>query len=664
MQGYSVFSNDSRLILIVMSLLGLYLTVIFAGKIITLYFFHHRLLLRYQEAMRSLNRFLNMIKVNPQLKKTIIYNHEVKWSQQKGRKVHHTIEPLPLPMKSSILFEIYGKELLKTTIFRTKSKAFIRNLLPIMKHEIICKGGYVITINDVTRYTYILCKGEVEVLAPDGIVITTLHGGSMFGNLENKKRSRLRISVVTTCHAELLKVHAVDFHKLLEYEPQMKDEFRSLTLTYLNYIPGSDSITAKVVDEPTKKYKSRWGFVFNPNTRGMRIWNSVNLVFSCYLCIILDLYQLGSGEHSIYMMILQFTSDIVYTAHFIIKFRTAYEDESGTLVTDLRHISKKQCEHKFRLIIGIMSLLPFDIIVLFMTHLPSYKRKIFFELLRLNRLLRLVFIFEYFSVASEKLNINVYIMRFGFLIVWSSLAFCGIATLTTLVSCPYKVNIQPHVPSCEMILDNMTSYDQFRLYTRHIYLAANFLNFASQNMFFPHGALHTIFFIAMMVVSEALFFVCVSQVYSIIAECGVVRQVYMNNTERIKNFMESEEVSLSLIGRILTYNQLLWLKQRGNVYPSLLSEAPKYLQDAILNDAFQDLVRKHLVFTKCHSDCLRQIIQKCRVETFFRGDYVQFKGVIDNRMYFIFTGEIIALKDESVYDEDIVNVLRSGDAFG
>ncbi|GJQ69696.1 hypothetical protein Trydic_g22268 [Trypoxylus dichotomus] len=273
MQGFSPSNDDTRLILIIMSLLGLYLTVVFAGRIITLYFFHHRLLLRYQEAMRSLNRFLNMIKVNPQLKKTIIYNYEVKWGQLKCRRLHHIFDPLPLQMKSSILFELYGKKLFSTSIFRMKSKAFFRNLLPIMRHEIICKGGYVITINDVTRYTYIVCKGEAEVLAPDGIVITTLSSGSMFGNLENKKRSRL-----------------------LEYEPQMKEEYRSLTVTYLNYIPGNDSDITRLADEPTKKHKSRWGFVFDPNTSGMHIWNVINLVFSCYLCIILDLYQLGSGN--------------------------------------------------------------------------------------------------------------------------------------------------------------------------------------------------------------------------------------------------------------------------------------------------------------------------------------------------------------------------------
>lgn len=63
MQGFIVSSRDVRMILMIMSFCGLYLTVVFAGKVVTLYFFHHRLLLRYQEAMRSLKQFLNITKV-------------------------------------------------------------------------------------------------------------------------------------------------------------------------------------------------------------------------------------------------------------------------------------------------------------------------------------------------------------------------------------------------------------------------------------------------------------------------------------------------------------------------------------------------------------------------------------------------------------------------
>lgn len=587
----------------------------------------------------------------------------MKWSQQRGRKVHQIIQPLSLQIQSDILFEIYGRELFRTCGFKFKSKAFFRNLLPMTRYEMICKGGYVITINDVTKFSYILLKGVVEVLAPDGTAVTSLYRGSMFGNLENKSRARLRISAIATSHAVVLTVASLEFHKLLEYEPLMKDEYRALKLTYLNYIPGQESDTSKYQVETTTKSKSKWRYVFNPNTRGMQIWNAINLIFSCYFCILLDLYQQGTGEHSIFILVLQYSSDVVYTIHYIIKFRTAYEDESGALITDLRRISKKQCENKLRLWIAIVSLLPLDLFLLPKSTMPKERQMLFFIMLRLNRLLRLVYVFEYFNTTSEKLNINVYIMRFGFVVLWSSLAFGGVAALTTAISCPFEINIQPYVESCSTIL-NMSSYDKFRLYMRHVYLAANFLNFASQNRCFPNGPVHTVFFIAMMVLSEALFFVCVSQIYSIVSECGITKQYFMFNSDRILSFMNNEDVSLSLIERVTTYMQLLWSKQRGHIYPKLLQEAPRYLRDAILNDAFHHLLSRNPIFAKCHPDCIRQILQKCQAITFFNGDYVQFKGVIDNRMYLIFSGKIVVLNDETVFDDDIVTVLTSGDAFG
>lgn len=605
--------------------------------------------------------------VNPQLTQAIIYHYEIKWSQQKGRSVQNVFKILSLQIQSDILFEIYGLHLYNASIFKSKTKSFFKYLLPMTRHEIICKEGYAVTINDVTKYIYIVCKGEFEILAPDGTVAATLVCGGMFGNLQKKRRSRLRISAVACRHTEVLMIPSLEFHKLLEYEPQLLDEYIAFIRIYLNYIPSNNETKDLTTDgdhyNNQNSKKSIWLYVFNPNTVPMQIWNAINLTCSCYLCIILDLYQLCTTENSVIMLVMQYTCDILYAAQYCLKFRIAYEDKWGTLVTDLRQIAKKQCENKFRLLIETISILPLDIVVLTMRSLSPYHRMLFFAMLRLNRLLRLVYVFEYFNVTNWKLNINIYAMRCGFIILWCSLMFCTIAALTTILSCPFSINIQPRVPNCTVII-NMTSSAKFRIFVRHIYLAANFMNFAAQNVFFPEGALHIIFFITVMLAAETLLFVSIGQIYSLISECSINKERYINNRVRIKSFMNNEDVSLSLIDRIISYVDMLWLKSSGNNYPELLQKAPRYLQDAILNDIFRHLLKNHSVFAKCHWDCLRQIIQKCRTETFFNGDYVQFKGVIDNCMYFIYDGEIIILKDESVCDKDIVKALRNGDCFG
>ncbi|KAI4465674.1 dna primase large subunit [Holotrichia oblita] len=297
-----------------------------------------------------------MITVNPQLVQAIVYHYEIKWSQQKGRSVHNVFEILSLQIQSDVLFEIYGMNLYNASIFKSKTKSFFKNLVPKTRHEIICKEGYAVTINDITKYIYIVCKGEFEILAPDGTVTTTVLCGGMFGNLQNKKRSRLRISAVACCHSEVLMITALEFHKLLEYEPQIKDEYVALIRIYFNYIPGSNETKKTIRSDNTYKAqnikKSIWLYVFNPNTLRMQIWNAINLTFSCYVCIILDLYQLCSTENSIIMLVMQYTCDVLYAAQYCLKFRIAYEDEWGTLITDLRQIAKKQCENKFRLLIG------------------------------------------------------------------------------------------------------------------------------------------------------------------------------------------------------------------------------------------------------------------------------------------------------------------------
>ncbi|KAI4469151.1 cyclic nucleotide-gated cation channel subunit a [Holotrichia oblita] len=419
-----------------MSIFGYYIRTVFIGKLFAVYSMRHNTLISYQQEIRALRSFLNSVRVNYHLIRLIIDSYEYKWSCVKGKSIHTAIAPFYHTLSTDILYAVYGHSLYQHSIFTHKTCYFYRNLIKYMKHDIIKTGGYLTTINDVTEFIHILYSGKSDVLSPDGTVLDTLMEGSIFGNIENLKRTRLKISVIAACHVEILSIPACKFHKILAYYPKIHDEYHQLKVKYLTYIPRKYQ---QKNEYPQAKLSSTLGTVIvnktiNPNSKLMEYWSMFNLVYTCYAGIIVDLYQFGSMDYSPLMFIILYSSDFLYGLHFLITQRTAYENEAGILVTDINMIKKHHRQDKVHFTITIISLIPIDIIVALFMH-ASTKKYHLISLTRCNRFLRLTYIFQYFENLSNRLNINLYITNFMYIFMWTTLFFCALASFIGFATC-------------------------------------------------------------------------------------------------------------------------------------------------------------------------------------------------------------------------------------
>ncbi|KAK9685890.1 Cyclic nucleotide-binding domain [Popillia japonica] len=144
---------------------------------------------------------------------------------------------------------------------------------------------------------------------------------------------------------------------------------------------------------------------------------------------------------------------------------------------------------------------------------------------------------------------------------------------------------------------------------------------------------------------------------------NIQKNRFKSIAERIFYYLETENVSASLMQRVKEYIQVAWSQQEGQIYSELLDAMPPYLQDAILNNAYHHILAYHPIFEHCHTDCLRQIIHSLKSRTYFSGDYIQFKGSIDESMYFILKGEVGVLHDESTHKDDYVRKLIPPNSF-
>ena len=75
--------------------------------------------------------------------------------------------------------------------------------------------------------------------------------------------------------------------------------------------------------------------------KAFRIWQVAVLVGGAYVNYALSLYQAGTHEINMYIMIIQYSIDVLYLLKIYLKFHMAYENEFGDTVTDLKLIAKR-----------------------------------------------------------------------------------------------------------------------------------------------------------------------------------------------------------------------------------------------------------------------------------------------------------------------------------
>ncbi|KAK9685889.1 Cyclic nucleotide-binding domain [Popillia japonica] len=664
-QGYSIKSDLILYVLSALSIFGYYVIIIICGYVHTFFTFRPAYLLETQFLIKHLKKFLDLSHVSNELKTYAINSYELKWKKMKGQSIYLLMEPFSTALQTDVLYDYYGADMYEVSPFITKTKSFYRCLLLYMKHDIILKGGYLSTINDVEQKTYFVLKGFADILLPDGTKMVTIYPGSIFGNLEPVRRVRTRFSVVAMTHVQILSISGPDFQYVLNLNQPIKEEFCKLRRTYLTYIPTlvNPVEMARFLSSHASEYQNVYFLrSFHPLGKAIRIWKHLILIYPCYIGILLDLYQLATYEFNTITLAIQFSCDILYLSDFLLKDRIAYEDESGNMITDLQLIKQYNRKDKLKLWITLIALVPLDVVVYLMP-LEIHLRNTLFSLFRLNRLFRLSYIIDYLTKKKKKLDVNAYVTRMTFIFFWASLTLIGLAAILGFMSCTHKgANIHPYIPTCREI-GKMTALERFRLFTTYLYIVASCFTLTSQQNYYPQGTLHIIVFIAFFLIGQTLNIICVCQVFSVCYNMNIQKNRFKSIAERIFYYLETENVSASLMQRVKEYIQVAWSQQEGQIYSELLDAMPPYLQDAILNNAYHHILAYHPIFEHCHTDCLRQIIHSLKSRTYFSGDYIQFKGSIDESMYFILKGEVGVLHDESTHKDDYVRKLIPPNSF-
>nr|XP_022900850.1 uncharacterized protein LOC111413937 isoform X3 [Onthophagus taurus] len=647
-------------VFLVLTLLQFLLNIIFSAKIVASHLAINKDLCRYQEAMQSLIKFLNYLKIDKKLKWETIKHFEYIWETTKGKRIFQTFSVFKSYFKVDVLYNIYAKNLKKSSIFLQPNENFFRGLLIEAKHELYLKTGIIYQVNDISGDVFILIKGKVEIVGADLNRLETLYVGSVFGNLDNVKMGRRTLSAITSGHVEVLKIDSLTLYKHLSKFPIMLKHFRKLTRFHVDFIK-EEYFAQELLSEfenvyriPTENLKKLYKIqqkgtcdtkIFKNNML-IKIWNRYVIHIVYLLHYMLESFNMSSvNYYSLYPFLYFF--DILHIFKIYLELHTSYEDEYGRNIFIRKMIFKRYKKKRLGLYFDLATIFPLELISL--AFISSSYFELILPLSRINRLPRVLHTFLSCKKSMHKLNVNVIYVRFRYLFLWVFLALYNLAVVL-------KMSDRAHDS------DGIQAVLLFREYLHVIINTCR--NVASSDLKYEQN-IKRLFVLNVVLLGTTIIS------YAFMAECCAILLLLTHTSSKYKHFvlytkqfMEIENISAPLIRKVENYMNLLWAHHKGVLFPQLLEDSPCYLKEGVLYSMFGNHLMKHPVLSYCHKDLTRQICSYMKTLVFFPGDVVAYVGDIDSCMYFIQEGEIHGLIEDTMYSEVKDIVLQDGDMFG
>lgn len=331
---------------------------------------------------------------------------------------------------------------------------------------------------------------------------------------------------------------------------------------------------------------------------------------------------------------------------FPISLNVAYL-EQGLLVKDEKKLLAEYMAGKqFRL--DAISMLPTDLLYFYLG--------LDYPEIRLNKLLRVNRVFEFFQRMETKTNypnilrISTLVMYIIIITHWNCCFYYSFSKAIGFGSDPW---VYPALEEKEFG-ELLTKY-AFSLYwsTMTLTTIGEMPPPELDSEFF----FHTADFLA----GVFIFATIVGNVASMISNMNAARAKFQARIDNIKQYMQVRKVSKDLEQRVITLFDYLWNNNRAQDEQEVLKYLPDKLRAEIGISVHLETLKKVRIFADCEAGLLVELVLKLRPVVFSPGDYICRKGDIGREMYIIKEGKLAVVADDGVTQ---FVVLGEGSYFG
>ena len=137
------------------------------------------------------------------------------------------LDDLPPPLRTEIAMVLARPILDRVPFLRGASEAFLRAVVRHLKPSVFTPGEIVLRRGDVGHRMYFIRRGEVEVLAADGVTrVATLGDGDYFGEMALLTREPRSASIRALDYCDFYTLDREHFADVLATFPEFAEEVR------------------------------------------------------------------------------------------------------------------------------------------------------------------------------------------------------------------------------------------------------------------------------------------------------------------------------------------------------------------------------------------------------------------------------------------------------
>lgn len=276
--------------------------------------------------------------------------------------------------------------------------------------------------------------------------------------------------------------------------------------------------------------------------------------------------------------------------------------------------------------------------------------------IRINKLLRLNRMFEFFTISETMTNYpNIFrictlVMYIIIIIHWNA---CLYFSFSKLIGFGSDAWVYPALTEPEF-------GELMRKYSFSLYWSTLTLTTIGET---PSPELDSefLFHVVDFLVGVLIFATIVGNIATMISNMNAAQAQFQARIDNIKQYMHARHVSKDLEKRVIKWFDYLWTNKKAQDEREVLRYLPDKLRAELGMNVHLETLMKVRIFADCEAGLLIELVLKLRPVVFSPDDYICRKGDIGREMYIIKEGKLAVVADDGVTQ---FVVLGDGSYFG
>ncbi|ELK33635.1 Cyclic nucleotide-gated channel rod photoreceptor subunit alpha [Myotis davidii] len=352
------------------------------------------------------------------------------------------------------------------------------------------------------------------------------------------------------------------------------------------------------------------------------------------------------SDYLAYWLVFDYLSDTVYLLDMFVRTRTGYLEQGLLVKEELKLIEKYKSNLQFKL--DVLSVVPTDL--LYFNLGWNYPE------IRLNRLLRISRMFEFFQRTETRTNypnifrISNLVMYIVIIIHWNA---CVYYSISKAIGFGNDTWVYPDV--------NDPEFGRLaRKYVYSLYWSTLTLTTIGETPP-PVRDSEYVFVVVDFLIGVLIFATIVGNIGSMISNMNAARAEFQARIDAIKQYMHFRNVSKDMEKRVIKWFDYLWTNKKTVDEREVLKYLPDKLRAEIAISVHLDTLKKVRIFADCEAGLLVELVLKLQPQVYSPGDYICKKGDIGREMYIIKEGKLAVVADDGITQ---FVVLSDGSYFG